>query len=383
MTETMGQIIKRLRKERNLTQEELAEQLMISSAAVSKWENGISLPDITMIIPLSNLFGVSTDVLFGVCGNDNSEEVEKALSAIFEMEENVPKEEEAKTGLLVLDKYREAIRRFPNNSTVLNNAAAFGCMLTDYNKEQLIEIVGENGINDILQECLNWSELVVKYSSSQDEVNFAKSSIIDIYFRLNRYSDACEVTKSLPSNISLLRDIALAELKWKAGETEEQLLLHCRNIKQLVYALEHQVNMLGNIYRYAGKYEEALYCYSFNRDVVNSLYREEKYRPPFHLSIYTLYQFPAYCLMKLGKIEEAIDLLEECVDFYETQLKNFNKKKELDIPLFRGCTFSYGFGGNSEYPKSRQELEKIITHTSFKSLLDNSRYVALIEKVKV
>ena len=166
MTETMGQIIKRLRKERNLTQEELAEQLMISSAAVSKWENGISLPDITMIIPLSNLFGVSTDVLFGVCGNDNSEEVEKALSAIFEMEENVPKEEEAKTGLLVLDKYREAIRRFPNNSTVLNNAAAFGCMLTDYNKEQLIEIVGENGINDILQECLNWSELVVKYSSS-------------------------------------------------------------------------------------------------------------------------------------------------------------------------------------------------------------------------
>ena len=43
MKETMGQIIKRLRKERNLTQEELAEQLGVTFQAVSKWENDIIL----------------------------------------------------------------------------------------------------------------------------------------------------------------------------------------------------------------------------------------------------------------------------------------------------------------------------------------------------
>ena len=47
MKENMGQIIKRLRKERNLTQEELAEQLNISAQAISKWENGTSMPDIS------------------------------------------------------------------------------------------------------------------------------------------------------------------------------------------------------------------------------------------------------------------------------------------------------------------------------------------------
>ena len=49
MTETMGQIIRRLRKEKNLTQEELAEQLNISAPAVSKWENDTSMPDISQV----------------------------------------------------------------------------------------------------------------------------------------------------------------------------------------------------------------------------------------------------------------------------------------------------------------------------------------------
>jgi len=65
MSETIGQIIKRLRKERNFTQEELAEQLGVTCQAVSKWETDSGLPDISQVVPLSIVFGVSTDVLFG------------------------------------------------------------------------------------------------------------------------------------------------------------------------------------------------------------------------------------------------------------------------------------------------------------------------------
>ena len=66
MNESMGQIIKRLRKERNLTQEELAEQLNVSAPAISKWENDTSMPDISQIVPLASVFRVRTDVLFGL-----------------------------------------------------------------------------------------------------------------------------------------------------------------------------------------------------------------------------------------------------------------------------------------------------------------------------
>jgi DNA-binding protein len=93
MKETMGQIIKRLRKERNFTQEELAEQLGITFQAVSKWENDTGMPDVSQIIPLATIFGVSTDVLFGMSGKGNREEVQRIIqSAIAFITEPATKE---------------------------------------------------------------------------------------------------------------------------------------------------------------------------------------------------------------------------------------------------------------------------------------------------
>ena len=61
----MKDIIKNLRKEKGLTQIQLAEQLNLDQTAISKWERGKSLPDIQTLILLSNFFDVSTDYLLG------------------------------------------------------------------------------------------------------------------------------------------------------------------------------------------------------------------------------------------------------------------------------------------------------------------------------
>ena len=52
-----------LRKKNGWSQEELAEQLGVSRQSVSKWESGMSVPDLNKIIAMSELFGVSTDYL--------------------------------------------------------------------------------------------------------------------------------------------------------------------------------------------------------------------------------------------------------------------------------------------------------------------------------
>ncbi len=65
-----GNIICKYRKMKGLTQLELAEYLHITSKAVSKWERGISLPDISVLIPLSEVLEVSLyDLLKGEDSN--------------------------------------------------------------------------------------------------------------------------------------------------------------------------------------------------------------------------------------------------------------------------------------------------------------------------
>ena len=63
MNETIGNRISKFRKAKNLTQEELANQVGVSSQAVSKWENDASCPDISLLPQLCKVLGVTTDEL--------------------------------------------------------------------------------------------------------------------------------------------------------------------------------------------------------------------------------------------------------------------------------------------------------------------------------
>ena len=61
----LGKTILELRKKKNVTQEDLASDLGVTAAAVSKWENGYTLPDVLMLCALADYFNVSADELLG------------------------------------------------------------------------------------------------------------------------------------------------------------------------------------------------------------------------------------------------------------------------------------------------------------------------------
>ncbi|NLN50881.1 MAG: helix-turn-helix transcriptional regulator [Acholeplasmataceae bacterium] len=65
MKETFGQRFQRLRKNKDLTQEDIANKLNISPRAVSKWENDITYPDITYLVELATILEVTVDYLLG------------------------------------------------------------------------------------------------------------------------------------------------------------------------------------------------------------------------------------------------------------------------------------------------------------------------------
>lgn len=57
----IGSFLKILRKENNLTQEQLAEMLGVTNRSVSRWENGVNMPDFDLVIEIANYFDISID----------------------------------------------------------------------------------------------------------------------------------------------------------------------------------------------------------------------------------------------------------------------------------------------------------------------------------
>lgn len=76
--EKMGQLISELRKSNQMTQKDLAAKLHVSDKAVSKWERGLSFPDISLLLPLSDILGVTTAELLNGEKNNSEETNMKA-----------------------------------------------------------------------------------------------------------------------------------------------------------------------------------------------------------------------------------------------------------------------------------------------------------------
>lgn len=86
----LGEVIRKYRKENNLTQEEVATRLGVSAPAVNKWENGNSFPDIMLLSPIARLFGISTDQLLSFQEDLTQEEINQFVIELDEMFKKQP-----------------------------------------------------------------------------------------------------------------------------------------------------------------------------------------------------------------------------------------------------------------------------------------------------
>ena len=80
----LGMNIRAARKKKGFTQEELALQVGVTSQAVSRWESGAGLPDISMIVPLARILSVSADTLFGLEETKQDEAIYMEIKHVYE-----------------------------------------------------------------------------------------------------------------------------------------------------------------------------------------------------------------------------------------------------------------------------------------------------------
>ena len=99
----IGEKICQMRRERGMTQEMLAEKLVISAQAVSKWERGIANPDLEQIPRIAKLFGISTDELLGIkTPHAQENELEKRVASLERLLEMLTAKDEGASREIML-----------------------------------------------------------------------------------------------------------------------------------------------------------------------------------------------------------------------------------------------------------------------------------------
>ena len=145
----IGAKIKALRKAQDITQEKLADYLNISYQAVSKWENGLALPDITLIPALSNFFGVSSDYRLEIDTESSDKVIENVLNEVFYLK-HIAK---AKEGIALIEK---TLKTYPNNHKLLAEWAELQVHTFEQKceKEKWLKQI-EDKTNIVLRDCTN------------------------------------------------------------------------------------------------------------------------------------------------------------------------------------------------------------------------------------
>ena len=181
----LGLRIKELRAEHDLTQEDLAEQLGVSIQAISRWENNITCPDISVLPILANMFDVTVDYLLDVDIEKKQQEIDE-IEAKYNKNCNIGKVEDNEKLLL------EGLSKYPNSwilkSSLLSTYFTYVCRYErdDPKYQKYIDKTIKLG-NEILNKCV-----------LDNKRYFAMQILVYIYRRTNELEKAKEIVKKLP-----------------------------------------------------------------------------------------------------------------------------------------------------------------------------------------
>jgi len=266
----IGQIIKKLRKERNFTQEELAEQLNVTPQAVSKWENGTGMPDISQVVPLAKVFGVSTDVLFGTFGTNDTDEVNKIIDRVNELTYNrdrVLQPDGLYKGYLEI---QEGLKLYPNNITLLMFSLERSISLA-YPENDCYNVTHDN---EIYEECIRQANLVISYGKNTTDILRAHMIMVLLHAAHGNIHKAWEHANQFPWRADMTVHEMSAYIAHFEKNYEDEALYCERDFMYHMESMLDDITQTGCAYLMLGKYEDALSSFISVFELIQSIFKD-------------------------------------------------------------------------------------------------------------
>jgi len=235
----LGEKIKSLRKQKNISQEVFANYIGVSFQAVSKWENGNTMPDVTLIPAIASFFGVSTDELF----NFNLFETEKQVEVICD-EAYKYRFTDVKKSECIL---RDGLQRFPGNDIILNNLL----YTLDY----------QTRADEVITLCKTLIE-----STKDDSVKYDACRILATCYKENGQNDLVKPT------LEIIPEIYFTKLELMASLLDDDDSYEAAQ-KQKNISAEDLIDMLiivGKYLREQGEMEKAASQFKIAKKVIDA-----------------------------------------------------------------------------------------------------------------
>ncbi|MBQ9151791.1 MAG: helix-turn-helix transcriptional regulator [Clostridia bacterium] len=204
----IGTIIKKYRRERDMTQEQLAEYLRVSVSAVSQWESGKTAPDLSLIPTICHLFGISADELLGI----NPEQKEQRISDIETQASQYSSRGQLREAADILE---AGLREYPDSYGII-----YDLMYVRFN-----QYCGNHDCLHELDEAIHLANRILEGCTHDGYREAAKQVLCYAYESKGALDKALEIAQNLPS-IYVTNQVMYARLQTGSeGHSSHQSLL--------------------------------------------------------------------------------------------------------------------------------------------------------------
>ncbi len=360
----IGKTIKHLRRERNMTQEALAEKLNISVSAVSQWEMEKTMPDISLLPLLAAIFDVTTDELLGLAGADAERRAKEYLQRADDAYHAWRRDE-------MLSIMEEAYEAFPTNLEIID----FYIFALDqtYDSSDTARV----------RKCIELCEMVLDRSRDEKQRCRALARTVRAYTRLGDKESARHYAEMLPSvphfcAPNIMRENCL----WPDGEKLENYR---------AYAQSHLWMLCEYLYDIADPnytnpcntltVPERVEIFEQMKALIRTLYGTEL-RDEFS-NMYEYTRIIGALWLFGGEIDRALDAFEEAYE-YALQFKTSYKPGDCyTSPALRGLEAQPQSGWNDGVDTHLLDLyDRFTTQDRYKAIADHPRFIALLEKLQ-
>jgi len=318
-----GETVRKLRREKGLTQEQLAQRLNVSFQTISKWERDESYPDITMLPVLAGFFGVRTDDLLGMDEAENEKRIQELMdrylaNTVFITTEQMPE---------YLAPLKELVKHNPNDYRLWTFYFGLLCSLNRDTAESLrarlpeirdvYEMIIENCTNDALRieakstMCTYYNDLVGKGKDEKE-----RAVLLNIINELPTMFDSREYTRT-----------------WAGStKTDEEHRKDCQ------YAIKETLTMLHHIVGHMDW--EDVVCKRSLIAILDAAYPDGDYGELSGL-VLTKWEMLAVMSAQAGDFSEAFAVLEKVIE----TARRFDALPRVSThtsPLFEGYVFDKG-----------------------------------------